>query len=96
MKMLNYLARTASRAFSQPRQAVRAGQLRRLRHRRRHHVLSRREQVQSRRRAPALEWVQFHASERQVRLKAELDQRTALRTDGKRKVWRYQVQARTR
>jgi glycine cleavage system aminomethyltransferase T len=43
-------------------------------------------------RAPALEWVQFHAATGKYDVKVELDQRTALRTDGKRKVWRYQVQ----
>jgi len=43
-------------------------------------------------RAPALEWVQFHAATGKWDVKVELDQRTALRTDGKRKVYRYQVQ----
>jgi len=43
-------------------------------------------------RAPALEWVQFHAATGKWDVKVELDQRTALRSDGKRKVWRYQVQ----
>jgi len=43
-------------------------------------------------RAPALEWVQFHAATGKWDVKVELDQRTALRTDGKRKLWRYQVQ----
>ena len=43
-------------------------------------------------RAPALEWVQFHAATGKWDVKTELDQRTALRTDGKRKVWRFQVQ----
>jgi len=43
-------------------------------------------------RAPALEWVQFHAASGKWDVKAELDQRTALRSDGKRKLWRYQVQ----
>jgi syringate O-demethylase len=43
-------------------------------------------------RAPALEWVQFHAASGKWDVKVELDQRTALRADGKRKVWRFQVQ----
>ena len=43
-------------------------------------------------RAPALEWVQFHAASGKLDVKVELDQRTALRSDGKRKLWRYQVQ----
>ena len=43
-------------------------------------------------RAPALEWVEFHAASGKWDVKVELDQRTALRSDGKRKVWRYQVQ----
>jgi len=43
-------------------------------------------------RAPALEWVQFHAATGKWDVKVELDQRTALRSDGKRKVWRFQVQ----
>ncbi|MGB6451764.1 MAG: hypothetical protein WBE92_13510 [Steroidobacteraceae bacterium] len=43
-------------------------------------------------RAPALEWVQFHAATGGYDLKVELDQRTALRKDGRRKVYRFQVQ----
>jgi len=43
-------------------------------------------------RAPALEWVQFHAAGGKYDVKAELDQRTALRTDGRRKLWRFQIQ----
>jgi syringate O-demethylase len=43
-------------------------------------------------RAPALEWVQFHAATGKWDVTVELDQRTALRSDGKRKLWRYQVQ----
>src|ERR1700733_3702379 len=43
-------------------------------------------------RAPALEWVQFHAATGKWDVKTELDQRTALRTDGRRKVWRFQIQ----
>jgi syringate O-demethylase len=43
-------------------------------------------------RAPVLNWVTFHAQTGGYDVKAELDQRTALRTDGKRKVYRFQVQ----
>ncbi len=43
-------------------------------------------------RAPVLNWVKFHAETGKYDVKAELDQRTALRTDGKRKSYRYQVQ----
>jgi syringate O-demethylase len=43
-------------------------------------------------RAPALEWVQFHAATGGYDVKVELDQRTALRSDGKRKSYRFQVQ----
>ena len=43
-------------------------------------------------RAPVLEWVSFHAETGGYDVKATLDQRTALRSDGKRKVYRYQVQ----
>ena len=43
-------------------------------------------------RAPVLNWVTFHAQTGGYDVKVELDQRTALRTDGKRKVYRYQVQ----
>ena len=48
MKMLSYLARTPSRATRRQGQAVRAVQLRRLRDRRRYHVLQRRKRVQPR------------------------------------------------
>ncbi len=47
-------------------------------------------------RAPVLNWVMFHAATGGYDVKAELDQRTALRTDGRRKVYRFQVQGRTR
>lgn len=43
-------------------------------------------------RAPALNWVMFHAATGKYDVKVELDQRTALRTDGRRKSYRYQVQ----
>jgi syringate O-demethylase len=43
-------------------------------------------------RAPVLEWVMFHAETGKYDVKVTLDQRTALRTDGRRKVYRYQVQ----
>ncbi len=43
-------------------------------------------------RAPALNWVEYHAQTGGYDVKAELDQRTALRADGRRKVYRYQVQ----
>ena len=43
-------------------------------------------------RAPVLNWVMFHAETGGYDVKVELDQRTALRSDGKRKVYRFQVQ----
>ena len=47
-------------------------------------------------RAPAIEWVEFHAQYRAGRQKwnvtVERDERTALRTDGKRKNYRFQLQ----
>ncbi len=43
-------------------------------------------------RAPVLNWVAFHAETGGYDVKATLDQRTALRTDGRRKVYRFQVQ----
>ena len=43
-------------------------------------------------RAPVLEWVTFHAETGGYDVKATLDQRTALRSDGRRKVYRFQVQ----
>ncbi len=43
-------------------------------------------------RAPVLEWITFHAETGKWDVKVTLDQRTALRTDGRRKVYRYQVQ----
>src|SRR6478752_1082364 len=43
-------------------------------------------------RAPVLEWVMYHAQTGKWDVKVELDQRTALRTDGRRKNYRFQVQ----
>jgi syringate O-demethylase len=43
-------------------------------------------------RAPALNWVTYHAQTGKYDVKVELDQRSALRTDGKRKAYRFQVQ----
>ena len=43
-------------------------------------------------RAPVLNWVTFHAETGKYDVKVELDQRTALRADGKRKAYRFQIQ----
>src|SRR5690606_16075083 len=43
-------------------------------------------------RAPVLNWIMFHADTGKWDVKVELDQRTALRTDGKRRMYRFQVQ----
>ena len=43
-------------------------------------------------RAPALNWVTYHAQTGKYDVKVELDQRSALRTDGRRKAYRFQVQ----
>ncbi len=43
-------------------------------------------------RAPALNWITYHAETGGYDVKVELDQRTALRTDGRRKSYRFQVQ----
>ena len=43
-------------------------------------------------RAPTLNWVMFHAETGKWDVKVELDQRTAMRKDGVRKCYRYQVQ----
>jgi syringate O-demethylase len=43
-------------------------------------------------RAPALNWVTYHATTGTYDVKVELDQRSALRTDGRRKSYRFQVQ----
>jgi syringate O-demethylase len=43
-------------------------------------------------RAPALNWVTYHAQTGKYDVKVDLDQRSALRTDGRRKSYRFQVQ----
>jgi glycine cleavage system aminomethyltransferase T len=43
-------------------------------------------------RAPALNWVTYHAETGGYDVRVELDQRTALRTDGRRRHFRFQVQ----
>ena len=43
-------------------------------------------------RAPAIEWVEFHAQYGDWDVSVERDERTALRTDGKRKNYRFQLQ----
>jgi syringate O-demethylase len=43
-------------------------------------------------RAPALNWVTYHAETGGYDVSVELDQRTALRNDGRRKSYRFQVQ----
>ena len=43
-------------------------------------------------RAPALNWITYHAETGGYDVGLELDQRTALRTDGRRKSYRFQVQ----
>ncbi len=43
-------------------------------------------------RAPALNWITFHAETGGYDVEVALDQRTALRTDGRRKSYRFQVQ----
>src|SRR4029450_13856530 len=43
-------------------------------------------------RAPVIEWVEFHAATGGYDVKVERDERTALRTDGKRKNYRFQIQ----
>ncbi len=43
-------------------------------------------------RAPALNWITYHAETGGHDVKVELDQRWALRTDGRRKSYRFQVQ----
>ena len=43
-------------------------------------------------RAPALNWVTYHAETGGYDVRVELDQRSALRTDGRRKYYRFQVQ----
>jgi syringate O-demethylase len=43
-------------------------------------------------RAPALNWVRFHAATGGYDVRVELDERTARRTDGRRKSYRFQIQ----
>jgi len=43
-------------------------------------------------RAPALNWVTYHAETAGLDVKVELDQRSALRSDGRRRSYRFQVQ----
>jgi syringate O-demethylase len=43
-------------------------------------------------RAPVLNWVTYHAETGSHDVEVELDQRTALRTDGRRKAYRFQIQ----
>ena len=43
-------------------------------------------------RAPALNWIRFHAETGGYDVEVELDERTARRTDGRRKSYRFQVQ----
>jgi len=43
-------------------------------------------------RAPVLNWVTYHAQTGDYDVEVELDQRSALRTDGRRKSFRFQVQ----
>jgi len=43
-------------------------------------------------RAPVLNWVTYHAETGGYDVRVELDQRTALRSDGRRKSYRFQVQ----
>jgi syringate O-demethylase len=43
-------------------------------------------------RAPALNWVTYHAETDGYDVEVELDQRSALRTDGRRRSYRFQVQ----
>jgi len=43
-------------------------------------------------RAPALNWITYHAETGGYDVRVELDQRSALRTDGRRRSYRFQVQ----
>jgi len=43
-------------------------------------------------RAPALNWITYHAETDGLDVQVELDQRSALRSDGRRKSYRFQVQ----
>lgn len=46
-------------------------------------------------RAPAMSWITYHAETGGYDVRMELDQRTALRTDGRRKFYRFQIQGPT-
>jgi len=43
-------------------------------------------------RAPVIEWVEYHAATGGWNVTVERDERTALRTDGRRKTYRFQIQ----
>src|SRR3954468_2479464 len=43
-------------------------------------------------RAPVIEWVEFHAASGNWDVTVERDERTAMRTDGRRKSYRFQIQ----
>jgi len=43
-------------------------------------------------RAPVIEWVEFHAATGDWNVTVERDERTAMRTDGRRKSYRFQIQ----
>ena len=43
-------------------------------------------------RAPVIEWVEYHAATGQWDVRVERDERTAMRTDGRRKSYRFQIQ----
>jgi syringate O-demethylase len=43
-------------------------------------------------RAPVIEWVEFHAATGGYDVRVERDERTAMRTDGRRKSYRFQIQ----
>lgn len=43
-------------------------------------------------RAPVIEWVEYHAATGDWNVRVERDERTALRTDGRRKSYRFQIQ----
>jgi len=43
-------------------------------------------------RAPVIEWVEFHAATGDWNVTVERDERTALRSDGRRKTYRFQIQ----
>src|SRR4030095_8137163 len=43
-------------------------------------------------RAPVIEWVEFHAATGGYDVRVERDERTAMRSDGRRKSYRFQIQ----